>query len=305
MRKDYDNFAYTIKFYLKSEIKMRLKLTVIIPTYNEELNIRSAILSVANYVDQILIADSFSSDNTCKLAEDLSKHVNVVSIGFTTFAEKMNKAILSAVIRNDWVMRLDADEFVVDPENFFKQLDEKLHASSQAVVGFYVRRQYHFLGKFIRYGGMYPRYVMRVFNKNSAIYESKSVDEKVILDGKSDLMEIDIADSCRKGFNSWVKKHIRYAQREADDVNNFYGTTCAYDLEFDNLTHESKLRYYSWPLFLRPIVYFFYRFFLQSGYKDGPVGWLYHFLHAFIYRELVDIYILKNKLLKSTTKKNS
>ena len=122
-------------------------------------------------------------------------------------------------------------------------------------------------------------------------------DEKMIVSGQTHILEIDIADNCQKGFNSWIRKHMLYAKREASDAKYIQKFNYQYDLTFDNMTHKKKVKYYKMPLFIRPLIYFIYRFVWQKGYMDGAKGILYHFLHAFVYRELVDFYIFKNKLI--------
>lgn len=277
-------------------IVVKLPLTVLIPTYNEEINIARAVKSVAPFVDQVLIVDSWSGDNTLQMAKAVSVNVEIIFVGFTTFANKMNMALTSACIRNDWVMRLDADEAVIDPEHFFVALSDALNGIRGDHAGFYINRRYYFLGKWIRYGGMYPRKVLRIFRKERAQFENRKLDEKMIIDGTASLLNIDIADACQRGFMHWVRKHIMYAKLEAESTNELYNLVQCYDLEFDNKTLENKQRYYRMPLIIRPLFYLTYRLFFQNGVGDGLKGCGYHFLHAFIYREIVDLYIVKFKV---------
>lgn len=202
-------------------------------------------------------------------------------------------------------MRLDADEVVVEPESFFYALSAAIDDHRLDRVGFYINRRYYFLNKWIMHGGMYPRVVLRVFKKGKAQFENKSVDEKMILEGTTSFLDIEIADACQNGIMHWVRKHIQYAKREAADTRQIYKRTQRYDLEFDNENHENKKKYYGMPLFLRPLIYFAYRFIARKGISDGPKGWLYHFLHAFVYRELVDYYIVKLRIEEFLKKKTS
>lgn len=274
----------------------KLKLTVIIPTYNEEKNIIKAVNSVLNYVDQVLVVDSFSTDNTLKVIENISDCVSSTFIEFTSFANKMNSALESDLIRNAWIMRLDADERVIAPETFFKLLQTELNQDISKISGYYINRRYYFLGKWIKYGGMYPRKVLRIFNKNKGRFESKNIDEKILIDGETRVLDIDIADDCQKGFLHWTKKHIQYAKLEAAVAKSIKQNEQKYDLDFDNKMQVNKVKYYAMPIFIRPALYFLYRIIPQKGVGDGCKGIAYHVLHAFIYRELVDFYIAKNKL---------
>ena len=185
----------------------KLPLSVIIPAYNEEKNIAKAINSVKDYVDQVVIADSYSLDRTLIEAKGAFSHVDIISVEYTTFAGKMNAALKSPCIRNEWVMRLDADEIVHTPGLFFGALQAALESGK---VGFYCNRRYYFLGHWIKYGGMYPRKVMRIFKKDRVRFEDRLIDEKMIISGEAGVLDIDIADICQKGFMCWARKHVQY-----------------------------------------------------------------------------------------------
>ncbi|MFA5139953.1 MAG: glycosyltransferase family 2 protein [Elusimicrobiota bacterium] len=272
----------------------KLPITVIIPTWNEEKNIANAINSVKYYVDQIIVADTaHSTDATLSQARGACSTVEMISIRFSTFAQKMNIALESSLIRNEWVMRLDADEVVYAPESFFGVL---LPALVRGSSGIYCNRRYYFLGKWVRHGGMYPRKVLRIFRRSCARFEDRLIDEKVIMSGETEILDIDIADICQKGFWHWVSKHIAYAKREAKESRRMLDDETHYDLDFDTATRENKKLYYRAPIFVRPALYFIYRLFFQMGIADGATGILYHFMHAFVYREAVDFFILKNKV---------
>jgi hypothetical protein len=246
------------------------------------------------------VGDSFSSDLTLKIIIDEYPEVDIVHIEFTTFANKMNELKDSTLVRNKWVMRLDADEYVINPEFFFSVVSPIISNENSNVCGLFINRRYYFLGTWIKYGGMYPLFSMRIFDRTLSSFELKSVDEKILLNGGSEYVEIDIADDCNRGIMHIIKKHIKYAKGEAIDyINlNLYNNKNLYKIDFDNIAHNNKKSYYNSPIFIRPFVYFFYRFIYKLGFLDGPKGCIYHFLHAFIYRELVDIYIIKLKFFR-------
>ena len=278
-----------------------IPITIIIPTYNEKINIIRALESCAKYVNQIIIADSTSTDNTLDLAKSYTNNINVLTFPSNSiFSTKMNEASLSSIIQNDWVFRLDADEVIINPELFFRKIENFLKDDDleSDIVGIFIIRRYYFLGNWVRYGDMYPRFCMRLWKKGRVLFDSRLIDEKMIYSGKSITMDIEIADINQAGYKSWLKKHIFYAKSEALHNSNFPDSNTP-SSELDIKIQAEKVKYYKYPIFIRPILYFFYRFFLKKGYKDNLIGISYHFLHAFVYRELVDFNILKNKIFRN------
>jgi len=283
----------------------KLPLTVIIPTYNEEKNIIRALESCSNYVDQVLIADSKSLDNTISLALNYTNNIDVIQIiNYSSFSDKMNQALKSSSIRNIWIMRLDADEVVVDPPTFFESLATEISNKNQQDVGFFIVRRYYFMNQWVKNGGMYPRYVLRIWKKDKAFFDSRLLDEKMILEGDYRIIKIEVADINQSGFRKWFSKHKIYAQREALQSNllNLNETPAN---PFDESVQKNKNLYYKLPLLIRPVIYFFYRFIIMKGYKDRLLGMFYHLVHGLVYREMVDYFILKKNLYKVLKKLGS
>lgn len=272
----------------------KIPLTIIILVYNEEKNIEKCLKSIREWAQDIFIVDSFSTDNTLSIAGKYTD--KIYQHKFESFAKKFNWALENLPITTEFVMRLDADEVVVDPEGFFYKL-KKWMGEKHNVVGLYINRRYFFLNHWIRYGGMYPRKVLRVWRTGSAFFEDRLIDEKMIINGSWDSLNIDIADTCQKGFAHWMTKHLQYAKREAIESRMMCEHKSSYEYEFDNITYKNKQRYYRLPIFVRPFAYFIYRLILQKGFKDGFIGIAYHFMHAFVYRELVDYNIMKNRFI--------
>ena len=274
---------------------------VIVPVYNEEKNIERCLESVVKWVEDIVIVDSYSTDKTLKLASKYTTHSYQHKA--ESFSEKMNWALASLPINTPWIMRLDADEIIVEPEAFFSVLQANLDAKG-STSGYYINRRYFFINHWIRHGGMYPRKVLRLWRENCAQFENRLVDEKMIVKGNCDFLDIDIADINQKGFSDWFMKHLRYAKNEAHEAGLLADSKCTYDYEFDRITYQNKQKYYSAPLFLRPFIYFAYRLIVLMGFKDGLIGVFYHFMHAFVYRELVDFFIAKQWITRCVGKRN-
>ena len=121
-------------------------------------------------------------------------------------------------------------------------------------------------------------------------------------------MVTNIVDDNKRGFEFWINKHVNYAKREAVDMLFIEYGFISKSKELSNGVEAEKKRalkekYYSkLPLFIRPCLYFFYRYFIRLGFIDGKMGFLFHFFHALWYRLIVDLFIYRVKLV-STKKK--
>src|SRR3989344_7490356 len=135
---------------------MKLPISVIILTYNEELNIGNCLKSVADWANEIIIVDSFSADKTLEIAK---KHTNkIAQRTFVNQAEQFNWALDNLEIKNEWILRLDADEYLT--EELKNEITEKLKNVSENISGFYIKRRVYFMGRWIKHGGYYPTWIL-------------------------------------------------------------------------------------------------------------------------------------------------
>lgn len=259
---------------------MKLPISVIILTYNEELNIENCLKSVADWANEIIVVDSFSADKTLEIAK---KYTNkIAEHTFINQAQQFNWALDNLEIKNDWILRLDADEYIT--EELKKEITEVLPKMSDEVSGFYIKRRVYFMNRWIRFGGYYPLWFLRFFRKGKARSEEREMDEHIVLtEGKAGNLKNDFVDNNRKDLTWWTEKHNRYATREANDVvKKNYGI-------------KKKVFYYRLPPFCRVFCYFVYRYFFQLGFLDGKEGLIFHSLHAFWYRFLIDAKIYEHR----------
>ncbi|MGC8742909.1 MAG: glycosyltransferase family 2 protein [Verrucomicrobiia bacterium] len=284
------------------EKNMKLPISVIILTYNEEKNIEDCLKSVYGWVEEIFIVDSFSTDKTLEIAR---KYTNkIYQHPFENHAKQFNWALENLPLKGKWIMRLDADEHIL-PE-LRGELIAKLSGFGDEVSGLYFKRRVYCLGKWIRHGGYYPTWLLRIWRNGKARCEERWMDEHIkIEEGKTLFLKNDIVDDNKKNLHWWTSKHNNYATREAIDILNL-----KYDFfNGDNVpsrvlgTQEKRKRwlkenfYSKMPLFFRPFLYFLYRYFLKLGFLDGKEGLIFHFLQGFWYRFLVDakIYEIEKK----------
>jgi glycosyltransferase involved in cell wall biosynthesis len=265
----------------------RFSLSVVILTKDEEINLPVALQSLRPLGAKVFIVDSGSSDRTISIAE--AEGCSVVQHTFTTHARQLNWALENLPIGSDWVMRLDADERLM-PE-LIAELRAELPRLPDDVTGLMLKRRVYFWGRWIKHGGYYPIWLLRIWRRGAVVCEDRDMDEHMlVLRGRIARLKHDIIDENNKGLGFWIDKHNGYASKEVAALRA--GTTIR-DGERAGATIMRKRflkdRIYSRsPLFVRAFLYWFFRYFLQLGFLDGRAGFVFHFLQCLWYRVLVD-----------------
>lgn len=277
----------------------KIPVTVLVLTYNEELNIEKCLKSLSGWIDEIIILDSNSTDSTINIVKNYTK--NIYYHDFETHAKQWNWAMKNIEINNEWVLGLDSDQSV--SPGLKDKLTELFSNDLMDTKGFYVRRKQIFLGQWIRHGGYYPKYLLKLFKKqNVRIDDKELVDHHFYIDGKTKIIENDIVEENIKENNLtfWFGKHLKYADLIAKESlnNNKKNPNIIVDGP-DGHTMRMKKMYNSLPLFLRPFLYFIWRYIFQFGFLDGTRGLIFHFLQAFCFRFLIDSIIFSKKITKN------
>ena len=292
-----------------------MTLTVIILTKNEERHIARALASVSGIADRCVVVDSGSDDRTVELAK--AQGAKILVNPFVTQAQQFNWALDQLPGETEWVLRLDADEIIT--EALALQIKETLSKLGPDTKGIYVSRRMHFLGRAIRWGGLFPIRVLRVFRHGAGRCEDRWMDEHILVDGATADLSGEIIDDNLNSLTWWTEKHNAYASREVVDLLN---------LEYGFMAHETvadirggqqagvkrwlkEKAYARLPGGLRAFVYFFYRYVVRFGFLDGKEGTAFHVLQGFWYRYLVDMklhevqtYITKNNVDVETAIQN-
>ncbi len=275
-------------------------LSILILTRNEEIHISRCLESAFRLTKLVYVLDSNSIDKTPEIAVNLG--AILISGEFNSFSDKLNWGLENIEFKTPWVMRLDADEVL--SEGLIAQVPELLRTLDLDVVGIYVKRQLWFMGRWMRFGGMYPTYSMRLWRPDAVFCESRDLDEQIILRrGRHVILQVDIMDIPLTDLTSWINKHNNYATLEAHSVLRAQQSN-ANEGYFMSLfgTLPQRVRwikthiFYRLPLFVRPALYFIYRYFLRFGFLDGRVGFIFHFMHGFWYRFLIDAKINEARL---------
>ena len=271
---------------------MKKNISILILTYNEELHIERCIRSLLPFAKEIFIVDSCSTDRTVEIAESLG--AKVYQNNWVNYAVQYQWGLDNCPIETEWVMRMDADEYVL-PE-LVDEINAKMSMLDDDVSGVYIKRRVHFMDRWIKHGSYYPIWLLRIWRYEKGRIEERWMDEHIKLSsGKTVQFENDLVDDNKNNLTWWTQKHNNYATREAVDILNIlYGFKKYDEVEPDLLgTQEQrkrwlKLRYAAMPLFLRPIIYFSWRYFFKLGLLDGKPGLVWHFLQGGWYRFLVD-----------------
>ena len=273
-----------------------LDLSVIILTGNEEIHIKRCLDKISPYVKEVFVVDCYSTDKTVEIAKQY-KNVSVLYNNWVNYATQLNWAIKNAPIKTEWVLRLDADEYL-EPA-LIERMQRELHSLPDNVSAINIRLKHVFLGKFIK-GGTGKKYLTRIFRNGRAVSENRQMDEHLKLtSGELVTWEEAFYDDNLNNLKWWTNKHNGYAIREAADLLDFeYNFTNAERNELEGQAgaqRSRKHKYAKMPLFWRAFFYFCIRYFLKGGMFEGKEGFLWCFLQGWWYRTLVDAIIFEIK----------
>jgi glycosyltransferase involved in cell wall biosynthesis len=283
--------------------------SVIILTYNEEIHIERCIRSLLPIASNIFVVDSFSSDKTVEICESLG--AKVYQNPWKNYAEQFQWGLDNCPFNTEWVMRMDADEYI-EPD-LVEEINAELSKVPEDINGLYIRRKYIFLERWVKHGATYPLNLLRIWRTGKGRIESRWMDEHIVLEGdaKTGQLAGHIVDHNLNNTRWWVDKHNKYADREMIDILDKKYQLFPND---DSVKSEKKLTqtkvvrlikekvYTGLPIFVRPLLYFLYRYFLRLGFLDGTSGFAFHFMQGYWYRSLVDLRVFEaEKLLAGST----
>lgn len=271
-----------------------IDLSVIILTKNESIHMGRCITSLLKVAKQVYIVDSGSTDNTAELATSLG--AIVLYNPWKNYADQFKWALDNCPINTEWVMRFDADEYLT-PE-LVDEIKCKLPMQPDTINGVFLNRRHHFLGRWIKHGGRYPLTLLRIWRVGKASIENRWMDEHMILnEGLPVNFEHDFVDDNLNTVDWFIDKHNKYATREMIDILNQKYQWFELDTNLvSNEQSQASIKrfvkekiYNKLPIFIRPTLYFIYRYIFQLGFLDGVQGFSYHFMQGFWYRCLVDL----------------
>jgi glycosyltransferase involved in cell wall biosynthesis len=266
-----------------------LDITVIILTYNEEQNIEECLESIKDITSNIFVVDSYSTDTTI----DILRRYNVryIQHEFINYSQQRNWAQQHNPFDTEWVFHLDADERFTDELRYWLKHDFK--TEQHQYDGFMFSRRTIFMGRWIRHGGHYPQYHLRLFRSALGKCEDKAYDQHFIVKGPICCVNnVDIIDIVMTNIISFVDSHNRWSTFEALECvgkkNNNEIKANILGNPIEKKRWLKKILFEKQPLFLRSFFYFIYRYFLKLGFLDGIEGLIFHVLQGFWFRFLID-----------------
>jgi len=232
-----------------------MKISLVMITKNEERNIKKSLLSVIDLVDEIIILDSGSDDKTVEIAKQFGAVVK--ERVFDSFTNQKNYALSLAA--NEWVLHLDADEFVS------AELKEEIkqNLENPGYDAFYLTRNNFFLGRRMKYAGLAEEKRLRLAKKSLSKYTGGLIHEELVVNGKT-------------GYMKNTFEHHPYPT-----LDNFFTKFDQYTALGAMKMYERNKKFHIVDVAFRPIIEFFKRYVFRLGFLDGLEGFVWSVLGAF------------------------
>lgn len=286
------------------------KISVVLATFNEEKNIEDCLTSIQDIADEIIIVDGSSTDNTVAIAKKFEAKV-VVTDNPPIFHINKQKAIDMAQF--EWILQLDADERVSpklseeivkiakmnDSEiekyqetllkhNLFsrhqellERRDGKIGATTGPYAAFFIPRLNYFLGRYLRYGGVYPDGVIRLIRKKKAYLPCKDVHEQMVVDGRVGWLKNDLYHIDSPTFARYLQRNSRYIDLIAKELNE----------KAENNSFTSQIDY----TIIKPLNWFLLTYIRHKGFLDGYQGFVFSLFSALRFPRAYSRYIKASK----------
>lgn len=279
-------------------------ISIILLTYQDEIQIENCLRSIADLSDDIIVVDSFSTDRTLDICRQYG--ARIYQNPFVNQAVQFNWALDTIPLKYDWVLRLDSDEMV--PHRLKAELRARL-TQDEGFTAYYLNRRMYWMGRWLRHGRMYPHFIVRLFRKGKARYEEKT-EEHLIVDGSIGYMKADFLEDNKKNhLDYFTEKHLATARGELKEIVEERADQTQADVAIAPKLFGAKVHRTRWlkekiysrtPLFVRPFLYFFYRYFACLGFLDGVPGLIFHVLQGFWYRFYIDSKVYEARLAART-----
>ncbi len=272
-----------------------MKLSVAIATYQEEENIGVCLQAIKSIADEIIVVDGGSTDKTVEIAESYGAKV-IKTDNPPIFHINKQKSFDAA--QGEWILYLDADEIVsrelaqeikkvmdmneqelavyqeelprkelfLKHQKLIEQRDGSVGTHSGPYVAFFMPRLNYFLGSYLKYGGVYPDGVIRLFKNKKAYLPCKDVHEQLVVDGRVGWLGHDLYHKDSPTFSRYIKRNNRYVQLLADELKQ----------EKVVINPLTLCNY----LFLKPVVWFLMTQIRHKGILDGWPGIVFSFFSA-------------------------
>lgn len=274
-------------------------ISVVILTFNESVHIERAILNVRDWARDVFLVDSHSTDDTVKIAMNLG--AKVFKHSFENYGAQREWALRNLPFATDWISFLDADELLTEDLKF--EVSRTLQSVTTEISGFYVKRRNFWMGRWLRHGGLYPIWLLRFVRHKNAHCEERSVNEHIIVDGKTLNLSSDLDHVSLETMGEWTKKHLKYAKLEAEELIK-QSVKDGYLEPGTQAARKRWLRENIWrriPPLVRPFLYFIYRYICLAGFLDMLPGFIFHILQGFCFQFIIDVIYMRKRWFSRQT----
>jgi glycosyltransferase involved in cell wall biosynthesis len=254
-------------------------VSVLIPTYNEEKNLPRCLEPLEGWADEIVIADSQSTDDTIAIAEEAG--AEVIQFYYDGGWPKKRQWVLDHYnFRNEWILLLDADEILLDPVK--QEIEDAMEAGKHN--GYWMRFQIHFLGQQLRYGDT-ELWKLSLFRDGKGRYERRlqeeddssviEVHQHVVVDGSVGKIRNPVRHENFNSLHRYIEKHNRYSEWEA----RLHYESADGEVQPSPFGNQAqRRRWLKHKLFHVPgysVIKFLYHYVLRLGFLDGRPGLIY------------------------------
>ncbi|HEX5758991.1 MAG TPA: glycosyltransferase family 2 protein, partial [Thermoanaerobaculia bacterium] len=273
----------------------RAPIAVLVATRDEEANLERCLRSVHGFAEQLFVLDSESRDGTVEIARRYADRVETLAYDHGRIIPWIFQWGLDHLpIASEWVLILEADQALTPALR--AEIAARLAAGPRE-DGFYIRRRQIFRGRPIRFGGYGGKVMLKLFRRGRGELDPHEQDTRVYVRGAVGRLRAPLEEWNRKEDEIlfYLQKHLRYAEAFAREELARRRGEVAWKTRPRLLGHPDervlwrKDLYYRLPLFVRPLLYFVYRYVLLLGVLDGRNGFVFHTLQAFWFRLVVDI----------------
>lgn len=259
---------------------MEIPISVLVLTHNEEADLSGCLDSVS-WSDDVHVYDSFSTDETVKIARRAGAHVSQRK--FDGYASQRNAALSQLKFKYPWVLILDADERI--PEPLAEEISRVIANPPPGVVACRTRRRDYFMGTWLKHAAI-SQYFIRLVRPEKVRYE-REINEVLKVDGLiHDLREPFDHYPFSKGLSHWFHKHNVYSSMEAKiALEARKGSAqvswrkALFAKDFNERRYHQKALFYKLPF--RPLLKWCYMMFIRRAFLDGKAGIAYAFLQSF------------------------
>jgi glycosyltransferase involved in cell wall biosynthesis len=271
-------------------------VSVVVLARDEEFNIPDCLRSLAGLQCEVFVVDSGSTDRTREIAAEAG--ATLYEHPFENYSAQRNWAQHNLPLSTSWVLHIDADERLTS--QLVQEINVVLREPDPNVHGFLLCKRTVFLGRWIKHGGHYPSYHLRLFLRDKGRCEKRLYDQHFMVQGNVRRLKYDYIDVLTSDLSNWSRRHVRWAELEAEEILGRIGTEglvigrpLGSAIERRRWLRNSV--YLRTPTFARCFLYWFYRYFLRFGFLDGREGLIFHFLQGLWFRFLVDAKLIELK----------